>query len=218
MGWLDGGLYLTSRIVAKVSGGHANIVKYYLTAQPIGRFVDKPMRHDQATVLCKVAKGDPLVAVFPRPPGVLERRFKAGAVCTAAIVQGKFAGFIWVQRNRYEEDEVRCTYVLEEPVSSIWDFDVYVEPRFRIGRTMARLWTHVESELAAEGVRWSFSRISAFNPASLASHARLGAARLTSVLFFTFGRLQVALLPQRPFVHISLSQRQAPVLRMRPPN
>ena len=40
MGWLDGGLYLTSRIVAKVSGGHANIVKYYLTAQPIGRFVD----------------------------------------------------------------------------------------------------------------------------------------------------------------------------------
>jgi hypothetical protein len=217
MGWLDGSLYLADRVLRKASGGSARIVKYYLVAQPIGRVDAKPMRSDPATVLCKVAKGDALVASFPRPAEILTRRFEAGATCTAALVQGEFAGFIWLQRSRYDEDEVRCTYVLEVPAVSVWDFDVYVEPRYRVGRTMARLWSHVDAELAADGVRWSFSRISAFNVASLASHTRLGAARRASVLFLAVGRWQLAVMPRFPFVHFSASERLVPVVRLRPP-
>lgn len=217
MGWLDGSLYLAGRALGKLSGGRARVIKYYLVAQPIGRADTQSMRPDQATLMRKVAVGDTLVAAFPRPPRILERRFAAGATCTAALVRGEFAGFIWLQRSCYEEDEVRCTYVLEAPAVSVWDFDVYVEPRYRAGRTMARLWSYVDAELAADGVRWSFSRISAFNPASLSAHARLGIVRCASALFFTLGRRQLALMSQFPFVHFSASERIAPVMRLRPP-
>ena len=160
----------------------------------------------------------PQVFAFPRPASVLARRYAGGARCTVARVRGEFAGFIWTQRMSYEEDELRCNYVLEEPELSIWDFDVYIEPRFRIGRTMARLWSHVDAELAVTGVRWSFSRISAFNPASRTSHARLGAIDCCSALFLLAGSSQLSCLPEWPYLHLSCGKQRAPVLRLRPPH
>lgn len=217
MGWRDGLLYGCARALEAVSGGRCRLVKYYLVAQPIGRGLHKPMRPDAATTLVQVPAGDPLEAMFPRAAAVLARRHAADARCTAAFVRGEFAGFIWIQRIEYAEDELRCTYVIDEPASGVWDYDVYVEPRFRVGRTMARLWAQVDGDLAATGVRWSFSRISAFNPASLSSHARLGAIRCTSAVFLCAGPLQLSWLPQAPFLHLSLHERQAPRVRLRPP-
>lgn len=217
MGLRDGAWYVLTRALEALSGGHVRLVKYYLVAQPIGQPASKPMRPDAATTLLSVAAGDACEADFPRPPAVLARRRAAGARCTAALVRGEFAGFIWIQRGRYEEDELRCTYVLDDPLRSVWDYDVYVEPKYRVGRTMARLWSHVDAELAASGVRWSFSRISAFNPASLASHARLGTVRCGSALFLCAGPLQLSWLPRFPWLHGSLSDSRAPRLHLRPP-
>lgn len=218
LGWADGILYMASRVLGRASGDRVRIVKYYLVAQPLGSAGGKPMRPDAATALRRVGPGDALVAAFPRPREILARRYRAGAICTAALVHGEFAGFIWLQRERYEEDEVRCTFVLDAPAASVWDFDVYVESKYRVGRTMARLWSHVDQELSAEGVRWTFSRISAFNAASLSSHARLGAARCGSASFLCAGHWQLAWLPRFPFLHLSIAGSSAPVLRLRPPN
>jgi GNAT superfamily N-acetyltransferase len=217
MGWVDGTLYLLNRVLERGSRGRVRIVKYCLVAQPIGRSDTRRMRPDTATVLRQVGPNDPLVARFPRPAAVIARRFADGAVCTVALVRDEFAGFIWTQRERYEEDEVRCTYQLAAPALSVWDFDVYVEPRFRAGRTMARLWSQVDDELAATGIRWSFSRISAFNRVSLAAHARLGIVPCGSVLFLCAGPLQLFCAARSPFLHLSRGACAAPCVMLRLP-
>lgn len=210
-------MYLAGQVLRRASGDRVRIVKYWLTAQPIGQAGAAPLRPDPSTQLLRVHEGEALAASFPRPPEILARRWAAGAECTTALVKQQFAGFIWIQRGRYDEDEVRCTYVLADPARSVWDYDVYVEPKYRIGRTMARLWGHVDAALAAEGVRWSFSRISAFNAASLASHARLGIVKCGSVAFLCIGRWQLAWLPQAPYVHFSTGERRVPAVHLVPP-
>jgi hypothetical protein len=215
LGWLDALLYLGGQVLSRLSGGRARIVKYRLVAQPIGRSDAKPLRPDAATELRAVPAGDALAAAFERPPHVVERRYAAGAACTAALVRGEFAGFIWIQRGAYDEDEVRCRYELQDAATCVWDFDVFVTPRFRVGRTLARLWSHVDQGLAREGVRWSFSRISAFNRESLAAHARLGTVDCGTALFVVLGPLQAALLPAFPWLHLSL--RRAPRIVLAPP-
>ena len=157
---------------------------------------------------------DPLVARFPRPQHVLRRRFADGAVCFAAVRNGELLGFIWIQLHQYEEDEVRCLYVLEHSSRAAWDFDVWVDPQFRLTRTFARLWDAANAFLREHGCRWSISRISAFNPASLAAHRRLGLRHLQSGLFVLIGSLQLAFFTCAPFIHFGLSSRHRPILRL----
>jgi hypothetical protein len=216
LGALDGSLYLLDQVLRRASGGRAELRRYLLAAQPIGRG-GAPLRPDPATELRSVPAEDPLVAAFPRPASIVARRYAVGAHCTAALVRGELAGFIWIQRGRYEEDEVRCDYVLADPQRTVWDFDVYVEPRFRIGRTMARLWDHVDRGLAAGGVRWSFSRISVFNAASLASHRRLGIVECGHATFLCLGPLQLAWLPGRVLPQAGFGARSRPEVRLAAP-
>ena len=216
-GWIDGALYGISRVLEMASGHRLRLVKYYLVAQPIGARSASPVRQDASATIRRIERDDPLVAHLPRPQAIMSRRFDAGATCTALLMRGEFAGFIWLQSGCYEEDELRCTFVLQMQKVSVWDFDVYVEPKYRIGRAMARLWSHVDAELAAQGIQWSFSRISAFNSASLASHARLGAEVCGSAVFVLIGPLQLSWLPEFPYVHASFSELHRPVVRLRPP-
>lgn len=208
-------LYAANRLIERMSGGRARIIKYYIVAQPVS--VSPPLRPDEKTVVRFASPDDIVTAAFPRPKHVVERRYAGGSRCLTAMVGGQFAGFIWWQRNRYDEDEVRCTYVLGHSDRSVWDYDVYVEPKFRLGRTMARLWQTANQHLVAEGVLWSFSRISAFNQASLSTHAKLGMRACYAATFLIFGRLQVAVFGVAPYVHVSSSPAQRPVLRLTVP-
>ena len=133
-------------------------------------------------------------------------------------MSGTLAGFLWLASGIYEEDEVRCRYQLANPTETVWDFDVYVEPRFRLGRTFARLWDAANEDLRQRCIRWSISRISAFNPASLAAHARLGALPLGHASFLCLGRLQLAFLPDRWKPQLSWNNEKRPVLVLRAPS
>lgn len=217
LGISNGLLYLASRLLDRVSAGRVRLLRYRIVAQPIGNAALGSVRADSNTVVLPTPAGSPLVAAFPRPPQILRQRYDSGAVCFTAVVRSVFAGFIWFQRGAYEEDEVRCRYVLADPQHCVWDFDVYIEPAFRLGRTLARLWQAVDAHLAAQGVKWSFSRISVFNAASIAAHARLGTVNCGSATFLCAGPLQVSLLSMRPFMHLSLSNRQRPSMQLLPP-
>lgn len=166
----------------------------------------------------RVERNDPLVKQFPRPAEIIAERYRMGAVCLAAEKQGRFMGFVWLKAAEYPEDEVRCRYVLEPAATAAWDFDVYVEPAFRYGRTFARLWECANDWLRERGYRWSLSRISAFNPESIAAHRRLGTRRIGSAIFLRFGRGQIALFDRAPFVHVGWRPEQAPTLRLRAPD
>lgn len=210
-------LYVIHRALDKTSGGRARLVRYRIVAQPIGRAGAPRLRDDPATQLALTPPDSPLQQHFPRPAAVIRRRYAAGGHCLSAVIKGDFAGYIWWQHQRYEEDEVRCTFVLTAPERCVWDYDVYVAPRYRLGRTMARLWQAVDQHLAAQGIDWTLSRISTFNPGSLNSHARLGTETCAHASFLVLGRLQLAFLGQRPFLHLSWRDDQRPQLRLGPP-
>lgn len=210
-------LYLTSRVLLRASAGSVRLLRYKIVAQPIGSAALRGLRADSVTVVTRTKADSPVVAAFPRPKQVLQQRFASGAECFTAIVRNTFAGFIWFKREGYDEDEVRCQYVLLEPDRCVWDFDVYVEPQFRNRRTLARLWQAVDSHLAEQGIQWSFSRISAFNADSVAAHARLSTVDCGSAVFICAGPVQLAVLPTWPLVHLSLFARQRPFMRLSPP-
>lgn len=212
-GPLDGTLYLAHRALERVSGGRAGIHRYYLVAQPVPESV-APAHGGNVRI---VPPDDPLRAEFPRPAHVIEKRYRDGALCFGTEVSQRFAGFLWIARDAYEEDEVRCLYELADPAGSAWDYDVYVEPQFRLGRSFARLWDAANRHLAADGVRWTFSRISGFNPVSLQVHAKLGIRPLFGATFFHAGPVQLMLAGAPPYVHLSLSPRSRPTLRLSPP-
>src|SRR5690606_27821891 len=97
----------------------------------------------------------------------------------------------------------RCDFRLEPAELAAWDFDIYVAPEHRMGRTFARLWEGANSYLRARGVEWSMSRISAYNAGSFKSHARLGARVVGRASFLFLGPLQLAWMSVPPYAHLS---------------
>lgn len=210
-------LYWLGRLLDKLTFGHARLHIYLFCAQPIGSGTLAAIRDDANTVVQPVPSDSPLVAHFTRPPEVLRRRFADGTTCYAATVKGEFAGHIWLARGFYDEDEVRCRYVLPANRPIVWDYDVYIEPRYRLGRTLGRLWKGVDAALGAQGIQWSMSRISLFNAASIQTHERLGAVYLTTGAFLVLGPLQLSIFSKAPYLHFGVSSAHRPALTLQPP-
>ena len=217
MGRCNAFYYFLGRFLQRLSRNRAGVVRYYFVAQPIPEKETAPLRPSAASSIRQVGQADPIVSHFPRPAPVIAHRFADENLCFVAEHKERFAGFIWFARDAYEEDEARCRYVLERPDLTVWDYDVYIEPEFRIGRTFSRLWETANQALSAQGIRWSLSRISAFNTASLAVHSRLGIRKLGTGTFIILWAVQIALFDRAPFVHIGLSRRYRPVLSFSPP-
>lgn len=203
LGWRDGCLHVLSLALGRVSGGCVRLHKYYFVAQPVAAKAWLPGRRGAAIEVRAVGPTDPVIREFPRPPAVMPYRFEQGAICFAALKEGRCVGFLWTLLGPYREDEVRCRYVPLPEGEAAWDFDVYVAPEHRSGLVFMRLWDEANRYLAARGVRWSLSRISAFNAASLASHSRMGASRIGSAVFFSIGALQISVSNVRPRFFVS---------------
>ena len=171
-------LYRLQRALQKLTGGRAALHVYLFCVQPTVQAALTKLRDDPQTVIIPIEPGSEWTASFPRPATVIAQRFVQGARCFAVLVKNSFAGYVWMMREAYEEDEVRCRYLLPPTSVSVWDFDVFIAPNFRTGRTMARLWKACSARLHEEGVVWTFSRISLFNAASIQAHERLGASQI----------------------------------------
>lgn len=210
-------LWKAARAVSLLSGGTCRIQRYYFVAQPVSASALVAESSGRAIVIRRVDADDPLVAQFPRPQEVIAARFRMGAVCFAAEREGQFIGFAWIKEDQYSEDEVRCLFLLDPVEHAAWDFDVYIDPAFRFGRTFARLWDHVNQWLRERGYRWSLSRISAFNADSLAAHRRLGMRSIGSATFVCVRTVQLTLVGQAPFVHLGWRRDDVPTLRLRAP-
>lgn len=210
-------LYVASRALQRISGGRVRLIKYYLVAQPVRSGTSLPERAGGVEIVA-ILEGDPLTAQFPRPPAVVAKRYADGAVCLAARAAGRFAGFLWLSPGPYDEDEVRCRYTTLPEGRTAWDFDVYVDPAFRMGRTFARLWDAANALLHKRGVEWTLSRISAFNAESLRAHARFGVRRIGAATFFCIGAVQLTLATLWPYVHLSVVPTSGPKLRLHAPS
>lgn len=213
IGFWNACLYATSRLVARLFGNGIRIVKYYFVAQPVQQPAT-PVRAGTGTFSLEfVDKESAMFAQSQRPPQVIAARFAQGARCLAATdAKGDLAGFLWFVIGPYDEDEVRARFVPKPERQTAWDFDVTIAPRYRMGRLFKYLWERASTELWACGVRYSVSRISAFNGASLASHRRLGARVVGQATFLCVGHLQLMKSTLSPRWHLSWRDRQRPVL------
>jgi hypothetical protein len=200
-----------------ISGGWARLIRYHIVVQPIADGSAVQASRSPVAQVREIFAGDSVTGDFPRPAAIVRERFASGARCFVAEYRGRFAGHIWLASPVYEEDEVRCRFELEDPHLSVWDFDVYVEPAYRMGRTFQQLWRQVNLELASSGLRWSFSRISAFNPASLSAHRRLGARAIGTASFLRLGRLEIMFSSLAPYFHLGWNPASRPVIRLRAP-
>ena len=218
LGLVNGCLYMVGRALQRVSRDRVSIVRYYLVAQPVSKEPIAGLRSSSSNSVREVFDSDAVIKEFPRPGSIIAERFNAGYRCYVSEVRGHFAGYIWLAFGGYDEDEVRCRYEFSRPEVCAWDFDVYVKPEFRMGRTFLRLWQTANHDLSSKGVSWSCSRISPFNADSMAAHKRMGLRKLFAATFFCLGPLQVSIVGIRPFLHISFSSASRPTLKLDVPD
>ncbi len=150
----------------------------------------------------------------PRPESVIKDRYQQGAVCLAIYKQEEFAGCFWYIKEKYHEDEVRCVFELLDD-DAVWDFDVYVVPKYRLSPVFLKLWDDASQRLMADGYQRSISRISAFNAMSLSSHKRMGAKQLGWAVFLYVGFVQLTLSNLFPYIHFSSNIRSFPVIKFK---
>ena len=216
MGAFLGTLYIASRVLTLMSFGHIKLIAYHLVAQPITHGVATATRNRGIEVR-EVGPDEVFALPVERPLRVLKARFGQGARCLMASQRSRFLGFLWFVQGAYEEDEVRCLFVPLPSEITVWDFDVYVEPSARLGFTFHRLWDEANKLLSSVGVKWSLSRISAFNAGSLASHRRLGSVRIATAAFLCAGSAQMLFASTRPYFHLALRRTSRPVIRLHAP-
>ncbi|NYE60121.1 GNAT superfamily N-acetyltransferase [Duganella sp. 1224] len=210
LGWLNTALYLLARGLERASGGRWALYRYLFVAQHVSDAPLSPMRGADIDIRSPGA-GAPLPEDYPRPASVVRGRYAQGARTLTAWRAGRLAGFLWMIPRAYQEDEVRVRYRLASAGAS-WDFDVWVRPEERLGWVFRRLWEAARQQLRAQGVRWTCSRISAFNPASLRAHAHIGVVRLGHAVFLRCGRWQWMMCSLRPYVHLSRHPASFPQL------
>ena len=212
LGWRDSLLFTIDFVLRRVSLGSAKLIKYYFVAQPVAAHPTSTPRLSGSTRMYLTMTRDAIICQAPRPPQTLQSRFEQRARCVVAERAGELAGFIWLCPDCFHEDEVRCVYSWAPGPAAVWDFDVFIAPPFRMSRVFARLWNHAHDLLAKEHVRWTLSRIDAFNAGSLAAHRRLGARVVARGWFLVVGNMQITFSSVSPHWHVSMSDADAPSL------
>ena len=188
------------------------IFRYYFVAQPVTSAPFLPARFGRSIDIRILEPTDSALADLPIDSDVLQYRFNQHAICFGAFHDNTIVGCLWLCLSAYNEDEVRCCYMLNPEHSTAWDFDVYVTPAARGGLAFLKLWDAANAYLRERNISWSLSRISAFNPDSLRAHQNLGARRFASAVFLQLGRLQLMVSSLKPFVNLSVSTNQTPKL------
>ena len=216
LGWRDSAWLAVARLLARVPGERCALYRYQFVAQAVAT---GSLCHGRGQGIAVT----PCLSIDALPPGplrpsrVLSERYRQGAQCLVARASGQadgeapMAGWLWLLRHGCQEDEVRARYALASQQSA-WDLDVWVRPEQRGGLVFARLWEEANKVLHAQGVRWSCSRISRFNRASLAAHARLGTHGLGTATFLRCGNWQWMAASVAPYVHLSRHRDAMPLL------
>ena len=202
-GFLAGLLYAADRVLRRLSSS-CGLYVYELMAQPISAKPLLPPNLVKNLKFVEIARGHPDIARMPAREDIKSSRFEQGARCLGVYRKENLIGFIWFCFNRYEEDEVRCTYELLAPQRSVFDFDLYVFPEYRMGVGFMGIWHGANAYLSERGVDFTFSRLTRFNLASRRSHAHLKWTRVGSALFIQLWRLEFMVSNLAPYLAVTL--------------
>lgn len=198
-------LYLLDRVLSGTSP-HLRLYVYEFMVQPVMNIPLLSPRFAASLEIREISAGAAEIASMPVPGEVVQARFAQGCTCLGAFKDGRLVGYMWYRRSRYEEDEVRCSYVPTPPTRSVFDFDFYILPEYRMGTAFAGLWKGAIAHLASRGVDYTFSRMTRFNTASRRAHRRLGSRVAGRAMFLRLWRIEVMLATIAPYVHLSTTK------------
>ncbi|MFP5406736.1 MAG: N-acetyltransferase family protein, partial [Gammaproteobacteria bacterium] len=208
MGGVGWSAYATDRLLDRLSAGRARLWAFRFYAQPIP---DRPLLAPSRSTRLRIGvvrPGEIDSRRFERPAGAVEERFAAGSTCIAAVDGEELAGFMWLHFGRLRERLLACDF---EPLPSgrtCWDYDFEVFPRFRLGRTFARLWDETYQLLRERGVEASVSWISFSNRASQRAHERMGAQPIGWLAVLELFGYKLAAQSNRPYVRLAAPGRR----------
>lgn len=206
-------VYGLDRLLRKCSS-RLGLHWYVLVEQQVHGKPLLPPAHAQNVRFVELKPGASELSQVPRPLPVLEERFAQGAVCLAVYLKERYVGYAWFAFRSYEEDEVRCSYLLRQPTHAAFDFDVYVFPAYRLGRAFAAVWHASNQYLGERGVTRTCSRIAASNLASRRSHGQLGAREIGHALFLCLGSWQVTWSSLLAFPGLRFGKTSRPALHL----
>lgn len=213
LGAVDTLLYCVDKAVTKLTFKQLLLHKYYITRQPVSVSASIPGTKALDIEIKQLTSDDPILAAMDRPFATLQQRFKQGGQCFAAFKKDLFAGNLWLNYDQYQEDEVRCRYILHPTGHAAWDYDVFVLPKYRFSYVFAKLWDHANQVMYSRGIRYVYSRINYYNIGSLQSHKRLGSKIFGTVYFVNLGEWQLMFSSRfRPFIKLSMRKAEFPVL------
>lgn len=216
LGVLNALLYGIDRVCVK-AGLPARVLRYVLVAQPVAPEPLLPPRRGRSIEVRRVSPRDRALTRLEYTEANLDEPQSRDAACFAAYRNGAIVGSLFLLLGPYEETEVRCRFVPTPEGRAAWDYRVYVMPDQRPSLAFARLWDEANAYLRERGVPWSFSRISAYDPVSLTSHARLAARPIGSAVYVRLGPLQVMVSTLAPRLHVSWRDDRAPTVVLPPP-
>lgn len=214
-GFFAGLIYAIDRILQRLSP-NLRLYFYELLAQPIPDEPLLPSSLSRALEMRQIGVGAPEIALMPARPDIKESRFKQNAICLGAFQKGRFIGHIWFCFDAYDEDEVRCTFVLPQGNQAVFDFDLFLFPEYRMGLGFVGIWNGANEFLRSRGIKCSFSRLTRFNLASRRAHMQLGARRVGRVFVLRAWQLEFMLATVPPYVHLSLGKQNRVRLKLRP--
>jgi hypothetical protein len=204
-GLAAGLLYIVDRVLSAISP-RLRLQVYELMVQPI---TGKPLLSERMTRhldVREIRPGDPELALMPVRPEILAQRYAQNAVCLGAFRKGELIGYMWFCSGSYDEDEVRCTYVLNPPEKAIFDFDFYLFPEHRLGLGFVGLWSGANQFLSHRGIAYTFSRLTRFNLASRRAHKHLGWKLVGRAVILKAWRVELLVATVAPYVHVSLAR------------
>jgi hypothetical protein len=224
-GWRNATIYWTDRVLALLSFRQVRLLHYVLVCQPLSAYEATRPRSGSLDEVSELNSLGEMDGQLPVPNSEISRRLQQGSVCLVARRGREFKGYLWYHHGEFSEDEVNCTFQPIPAEQSVWDFDVHVQPKYRLSRQFATLWLSAALRLKARGVKWSYSRIHASNIASLRAQASSGAFYCGEAMFLKcFGRQflrtqgSVQVLPSARGPCLAVRRTEIPlarVLRMR---
>lgn len=201
-GWLA---YACDHTVSSIFAGRVRFTALWFYAQPVERIPTIEPRSGDRMQIRVIEYGDVPEAAFGRPPGAIAERFEQGSICIAALKNAELAGFMWLQFDELRERLVRCNFVPTPHGKACWDFDFFVSPQYRLGRTFGRLWSHAKMYLDARGIETTLSWIAFDNSASRRAHESMGARTVGWAVVLTAWKIQLTFTSVRPHVSLGLA-------------
>jgi hypothetical protein len=214
-GLAAGLLYSIDRMLCSISP-RMHLYVYELTVQPIRSDPLLPGRPNKQVEIREIKAGDAEIAAMPVRPEIMRARLAQHAICLGAFRKGALIGYMWFCFDAYDEDEVRCRYVLGRPNESVFDYDFYIFPEHRMGLGFVALWAGANEFLHRLGIRYTFSRLTRFNVASRRAHRHLGGKLIGRVLFLQAWRLEIMLATLFPYVHAAIATKRRVRLTLNP--